>query len=386
MQGARRTSTSRVVIVCDLAKTFLRFRMPLALAIQGSGHEVHVVFSSATEEEIRRVEDDGLQAYVVGTERTRISPWRDARYLRHLRRLLQQLGPSTLLSYQIKVAALACIAARGVPGCRRFVLFPGLGVLVDAGAFAGIGGVVRRLAVAVFRRAFSGIDGVLVQNPDDHATLLGLRIIHPSTRYEIVNGSGVSLAEFCAEPRLEVPVRFLMAGRLLATKGFREFVAAARQLREERSAEVEFQIAGGLDHHPSAISGGELEAWTSDGHITYLGEVTDIRPYLHEASVFVLPSYYGEGTPRVILEAMAMSRPVITADSRGCREAVVEGETGRVVPPRDVEALAAAMDFYVGNHAAIASHGVAGRALAVDKYDVETVVQSMVRFLELDGR
>ncbi|MDG1491241.1 MAG: glycosyltransferase, partial [Planctomycetota bacterium] len=259
-------------------------------------------------------------------------------------------------------------------------------VLVDASAFAGRGGVVRRLAVAVFRRAFSGIDGVLVQNPDDHATLLGLRIINRSTRYEIVNGSGVSLADFCAEPRLEQPVRFLMAGRLLGTKGFREFVAAARLLRGGRSAEAEFQIAGGLDHHPAAISREELEAWMKEGHITYLGEVPDIRPHLNEASVFVLPSYYGEGTPRVILEAMAMSRPVITADSRGCREAVVEGETGRVVPPRDVEALATAMESYFDGGAAIVRHGLAGRARAVEKYEVGTVVRSMVAFLGLDRR
>ncbi|MDB4559354.1 hypothetical protein N9293_00470 [Planctomycetota bacterium] len=228
----------RLVLVCDLAKTYLRFRRPLFLAILEEGYEVHVVFTVASRDELSLVESDGMRGHVIPMDRAKIRPFGDLVYLMRLRYLLRKLQPSVLFSYQIKVAALSCLAARSIAGCRRFVLFPGLGFLVEQGSGPGRPGPVRALANVVFERAFRGVDGVLLQNSDDFDSLVELGIVSGTVRHTVVNGSGVPLEEFDAEPATEEPARFLMAGRLLATKGFREFVEAAKRLRAARGASV----------------------------------------------------------------------------------------------------------------------------------------------------
>lgn len=373
----------RVVIVCDLAKTFLRVRRHLARALVAEGHEVHAVFSAASERERQIVEGDGLTVHVVDMKRARFTPVHDGRNLVALRRLLRRLQPDVLFTYQLKAAVLSSLAARPLEGCRRFVLFPGLGILVDRAMDTGLRGGLRRLTLPILRFALEGVSGVIFQNPEDRETLIDLGLIDRDTRHVVVRGSGVPLDDFVAEPQTTLPTRFLMAGRLLTTKGFREFAEAARFVRRRAGADVEFQIAGPIDDHPAAITRSEVERWIAEGFVSYVGEVSDIRPLMREASVFVLPSYYGEGTPRVILEAMSMSRPVITADSRGCREAVEDGVTGVIVPPRDARSLAAAMEFYVNDRELRVRHGRAGRKLAEERYDVHGVVRSMLDFLEV---
>jgi glycosyltransferase involved in cell wall biosynthesis len=197
----------------------------------------------------------------------------------------------------------------------------------------------------------------------------------------LINGSGVDLEYFAPSPLPEQPV-FLMIARLLGAKGVREYAAAALRIRSRRSG-ARFLLAGYRDGGPDCIRAAELDGWVSEG-LEYLGPLGDVRPAIRESSVYVLPSYR-EGTPRSVLEAMAMGRPIITADVPGCRETVVHGKNGLLVPPRDPESLAAAMESLIEQPGLRAEMGARSLELCRSKYDVDAVNTALLEHLGLLG-
>ena len=165
---------------------------------------------------------------------------------------------------------------------------------------------------------------------------------------------------------LSVP-HFLLIARLLGDKGIREYVQAAKLVKQQYP-EAQFDLVGGLDTNPTSISQAELDQWIAAGTINFLGRLSDVRPAIAECSVYVLPSYR-EGTPRTVLEAMAMGRAVITTDAPGCRETVLDGDNGFLVPVKDTDALAQAMLRFIEQPELIAQMGQRSRSIAEEKYD-----------------
>src|SRR5690606_1136521 len=159
-------------------------------------------------------------------------------------------------------------------------------------------------------------------------------------------GSGVDLDQFNVAALPEQPV-FLLIARLLESKGIREYAEAARIIKR-KYPEAQFRLVGWFDSSRTSITPEELREWTDGNLIHYLGSLTDVRPAIADARIFVLPSYYREGTPRTILEAMAMGRPIITTNAPGCKETVRDGWNGFLVAPRNPQALAAAMERLLG--------------------------------------
>lgn len=187
--------------------------------------------------------------------------------------------------------------------------------------------------------------------------------------------------------------RFLLIARLLADKGIREYVEAARRVRRE-FPEAQFHLVGPTDPSPVCIPLSEVESWVAEGVVVYHGSQADVRPFLRDCSVYVLPSNYGEGTPRTVLEGMATGRAVITTDAPGCRETIFaagpadaervrEGENGCLVPVKSVEPLVAAMLRHLRDPALTLRQGEAGRRLAEEHYDVHKVNQGMLQFMGL---
>ncbi len=194
----------------------------------------------------------------------------------------------------------------------------------------------------------------------------------------VLNGSGVHLDKFPVAPKPSSRASFLMIARLLEAKGVREFVAAASELRDLHS-DVSFRLAGWIDTSPDSISRSELEEWIDQGHIEFLGRLNDVRPAIANSTVYVLPSFYREGTPRTILEAMAMGRAIITTDAPGCRETVIDGENGFLVPVKSIDALVDAMQKFINDPELAVRMGKRSREIAEEKYDVHKVNAVMLR-------
>lgn len=371
---------ARVALIAGQAQSLVNFRGPLIDALLTQGHDVHAFGPAADAATLEWLGARGVTYCAVPLARTGLSPIGDAATLRALFTRFRGIRPDVVIAYTIKPVIYGMIAARlaGVP--RRYAMITGLGYAFTDGAQSLKRRVARLAAMTLYRLGLAQAHKVLFQNGDDLGEFRQLGLLSASTPTGLVNGSGVDLARFTPQPLPDAPV-FLMIGRLVADKGVVEYIQASRALRAARPA-ARCILVGARDCNPAAMPTGLLERAVADGVIDWRGEMPDVRPAIAESSVFVLPSYR-EGTPRSVLEAMAMGRPVITTDAPGCRETVSDGVNGILVPVRDTAALVRAMVLLCDDVGLRARMGQAGLACARARYDAGVVARSVLEHFDL---
>jgi glycosyltransferase involved in cell wall biosynthesis len=367
----------RVLLIASLAESLVNFRGALIKAFLRHGMDVHVaapelLADSAVCQQLKAL---GVQVHNISLHRTGCNPITDVATLFSLYQLLRNIRPSHVLGYTIKPVVYGSIAARlaGVP--NRYVLITGLGYAFGK-EDGGIHWWLGRLAQQLYRLALGGVHKVFFQNPDNEALFRRLSLLSKRIPSVVVNGSGVDIERFQKWSLPLGPPRFLLIARLLSSKGVREYAQAARILRK-KYPKVCFALVGWIDNNPDAIDRSELDEWIEQEVLDYQGHLRDVRPAIEACSVYVLPSY-SEGTPRTVLEAMAMGRAIITTDAPGCRETVVDGKNGFLVPVRSVEALVQTMELFIHDDGLAASMGQRSREIAEDKYDVHKVNGKML--------
>jgi glycosyltransferase involved in cell wall biosynthesis len=350
-------------------ETAYGFRGPLIQALIASGLAVDVVGPDVDDPFRERVESLGARTHRIAISRAGKNPLNELATVLALARLLRQLGPDVSFAYFAKPVIYTSLAGALARVPARYALIAGLGH-----AFSGDGSSRRVLAAALrclYRIALRLNRRVFFQNPDDQRLFLEAGIVEHDAAVRIA-GTGVDLAFYDFHEPAAEPITFVLAARLIAEKGIRELAEAARILRD-RGWRPRCVILGGLDDNPSALRRAELDAWVDERIVEWAGAVEDIRPWLRESSVYVLPSYYREGVPRSIQEAMALGRPIITTDMPGCRETVEPGRNGLLVSPRDAAALADAMERYLVDTDRIEAEGRESRRLAESCYDVHRI-------------
>lgn len=365
----------RVLLIGSFADSVRKFRGPLIEELQAKGVQVHVAvpdFEGAVDLK-NWTERQDLGLHNIPLRRTGTNPFADVMLLVRLYRLMRQLRPSATLSYTIKPVIYGTIAAWLAGVQQRYALVTGLGYAFTESRK----GVLIRVVRILYRFALGKAEKVIFQNPDDERMFRELQLLPAFVPSVVVNGSGVDLLEFSMQPLPYTSPVFLMIGRLLGDKGVREYAQAAREVKATFPFAV-FRLAGWIDSNPDAVTRVELDQWVQDGTLEFLGKLEDVRPAIAEATVYVLPSYR-EGTPRTVLEAMAMGRPIITTDAPGCRETVIEGENGYLVPLKSVDGLVEAMQRFLHNPRLAARMGRRSREIAEDKYDVAKVNAVMLR-------
>ena len=350
--------------------------------IKAEGHQVVAVSphndgAPLVHMELERL---GVEFYTIELARGGMNPFRDFRAVQALKRLFRRIQPDVVLAYTAKPVMYGGIAIGRLSGIRFFPLITGLGyAFIDGHGFKRR--FVRKVVEYLYRRSLAGADAVIFQNSDDELLFRERKLIPASVPSALVNGSGVDLEAFPPQSLAPAPI-FLMLARLVADKGVREYVEAARMVRQ-RYPQAVFRLAGGLDPNPAGIQQRELQAWIETGAIEYLGEVRPVQDALAHCRFYVLPSYR-EGTPRSVLEAMATGRPIIATDAPGCRETVEHGVNGLLIPPRDARALADAMiRMMESSGAEVQRMADASLALAREKFDVHKVNQQMLEIMGL---
>ena len=372
----------KVLVVASLAESLVNFRGPLIKAFQERGFDVHVAapdFSSSHETRIV-LESKGITTHQITMSRTGMNPLADARCLWSLWVLMLNIRPDVMFAYTIKPAIYGALAANLAGVRKRFVLVTGLGYAFTGNAL-GIRRFVKSIVQGLYAIALRKVEKVFFQNPDDESCFKELGLIGKNASSFVVNGSGVDLATFDVMPLPSDSVNFLLIARLLGDKGVREYVEAARLVRQAYPS-VRFRLVGWIDSNPDAIDRAELDQWINEGTVEYLGRLNDVRGVIAACSVYVLPSYR-EGTPRTVLEAMAMGRAIITTDAPGCRETVINGYNGFLVPIKSVSELERAMKRFIVDEALVRSMGSCSRALAEKKYDVNKVNETMISEMNL---
>lgn len=361
----------RLLYVVPDARFFVTHRMALALAARASGYDVHVATPQA--DEAATIVAAGLSWHRVRFGPLRRKPWSDLQSLVDLLRLNRKLRPSLVHHVTFKAVLYGTIAAR-IAGARAIVnAMTGLGEVFDQATRTDRFWV--RVTLGLFRR-FVHHDrmAVILQNPDDLELLVGEGALRRD-QARLIRGSGVDPEVFCPVKRepSAIPL-ILFIGRVISTKGVREFVEAARRLRS-RGVGARFALAGELDDGSGrAMARDEVDAWERAGIIEYLGFHRDPRPIYALADVVCLPSYRVEGLPKVLLEAASCEIPIVTTDTPGCREIVVDGENGILVPPRDAEAVAAALKRLIDDPALRGRMGKRGRQKVIEEFSIEQVI------------
>lgn len=357
----------RLALITSQAFSLANFRGTLIRTLRSRGVEVLALAPDYDEATRAAVEELGARAIDYPGSRTGTNPLRDLSDTIRLALLLRQLKPDVSLGYFIKPVTYGTIAAwlAGVP--RRFAMIEGLGyVFIGGEERQGLRRrLLRALVTRLYRFALSRTEKVFFLNADDISEFVDSGLVDRRKAVKL-GAIGVDLDAWNPAPPVVAPLTFVMTARLLREKGVVEYAEAAR-LVKTKHPETRFILLGALDSNPGVIARSEAEGWVREGLLEWPGHVP-VRPWLAQASVYVLPSYR-EGVPRSTQEAMAMARPVITTDVPGCRETVRDGVNGFLVPARDPEALAAAMLRFVENPELVVTMGPASRAMAEESFD-----------------
>ena len=371
-----------IALTASHAPSLLLFRRPLIEAIVSRGHDVLAISPGITAAIARELEGLGASHCEIPLSRTGLNPLSDVLTTRTLTQIFRARRPDIVMGYTPKPAIYASLAAARARIPRIVPMITGLGY-----AFLEDGGIKGRLihqaTKALYARAFAVSHSVIFHNLDDRVVLAEAGCIPPGLPTHVVNGSGVDLNHYALSPLppLDQGMTFLMIARLVRYKGIAEYCAAAAMLKPKAPL-ARWLLIGPPETGSAGFPSSDLEK--SGGAVTYLGEIADVRPHLHDAHVYVLPSY-GEGMPRTVLEALAIGRPIITTDARGCRETVEEGQNGVLVPPGDAHALAKAMAGMLEHPDQLSAMGRESRQIAERDFDVRKVNAAMLEALGLSS-
>jgi glycosyltransferase involved in cell wall biosynthesis len=362
------SNAKKVALVVNTAWNIVNFRLGLIKALIESGYQVVAIAPPDTY--VDRIVQTGCKFVPLKRlERKGTNPVRDLQLTHELYRIFKKEAIDIALLYTIKPNIYGSIAAN-LANIPTICTVTGLGY-----SFISTG-LVSRIAKGLYKRAFRRATRIAFQNRDD----LQLFIEQGLAKQEkciLIKGSGINTEHFAPAPKNVETNQFifLFVGRLLFDKGVRELLQAAKEIKEQQP-EVEFWMVGALDEdNPSCISHELLIEYQKEGVVRYFGVSDKVREIMQDADVVVLPSYR-EGLPRVMLEALSMAKPIITTDTAGCRETVVDGKNGYMVPIKHADALRDAMKKMLQHSKEeLQDMGAEGRKMALEEFDEKIIVQ-----------
>lgn len=369
----------KILYVVNNAGFFCSHRLPLALAARAAGHEVALLTGQASSPTIEaaaleQIRHHGLTHHLTTFRSGGLRPWSELLGLLQIVVLMLRWGPDLVHCVSPKGLLYGGIAARLTRRSAVVLAVSGMGSLFAAGQ-QRTARLAQRAYLWLARVAYGHPNcRVIVQNADDRRLLVGQGLVS-GENVTLIPGSGVPLHRYRPRPWPERENLVILPARLLRDKGVQEFVEAARRLRAA-GCTWRFALVGTADYeNPSAIPVSQIRSWVDEGCVEWWGHHEDMVAVFAQARIVCLPSYR-EGMPKALLEAAAAGCAVVTADSVGCREAVLPGVSGDLVPVRDVPALTDVLKRLIDDPARQMAYGEAGRRLAHERFGLDAVVAS----------
>lgn len=371
-----------IAVLHSNANYLTGLRLPLMRELRRSGYNVMAIAPNMESRHVAILNRNGIEGMRCDLDATGFNPIIDLTNMFRLVALLKKLRPGVILTNTAKPVIYGTFAAKLAGISRRYALVSGLGyAFTDDGTIRNHRkSFVRAVISVLYAMALRFNGAVIFQNQDDLQELCSKRICN-RRRAHVVAGSGVDISEYSYKERTRAGLTFIFVGRVLMEKGVRNYLEAARIVKEELP-HAKFLLIGDIDNNPSALTVSEIRPYVLDGTVRCVHGVTDVRPWLYQANVFVLPSYR-EGVPRSTLEAMATGLAVITTDVPGCRETVSDGINGLLVNVRDTCSLASAMVRLGKDPDLIARMGRASRELVEKIFDVTLINRDMCRIMDV---
>lgn len=367
----------KIIFLASCPLSLINFRLHLMQEFLARNYQV-VAIAPFDAEIKKQLTILNIKFIATPLARNGINPFKDLWHIVKLFRLIKKEDPELILSYTIKPVIYGSFTAKLAQVPYIYSMITGTGYAFTESNF--ISKIIGLIAKKMLRFTLKMNHKVFFQNKDNADLFNEKKLIKMSEQAVIINGSGVDL-KFYQRADLPIELSFLLIARLIADKGIREYVTAAKVIKG-KYPHLRFKLAGWIDTNPHAISEQELQTWIKEGTIEYLGRLKDVRETIAQASVFVLPSY-SEGTPRTVLEAMAMGRPIITTHAPGCKETVVHGVNGLLIPIRDSQALVAAMQYFIDFPNKITEMAEQSYALVNKKYNVHQVNQEILKAMQI---
>lgn len=365
----------KFILVSPKNRTVYNFRGDLVKRIRACGYRV--IVTGPNKDYIDKIRALDAEFVEIPMQKNGINPMEDLKYQKALYKLFQREKPDVVLGYTSKPVIYGSIAAKraGVPHVAAMVTGAGYAFTAETQKARIIRGIMSML----YRKAFSCADTVIFQNPDDKDQFIQAHLLK-ERKCHVVNGSGVNHEKFpvCVFPER---IAFFMLSRIMYSKGVREYLEACSIIKK-KYPEVRCILLGACENIQDSLPYTDLQGYIDSGIIEHFDETECVADYYKQCSVYVLPSYR-EGTPRTVLEAMSMGRPVITTDAPGCRGTVIDGKTGFLVPVKDAQAVADRMERFIKNPELIIEMGAAGAQYCREKFDVYKVNREMCRLLNI---
>lgn len=363
----------RVLLVVNEVDWFWSHRLPLAKEILSEKH--HLILASHEACSDTELDKFGIDAVNIPRISSNFNPYAHLKLLVSLARTLMTVKPDLVHVITIRYAIYVGLVAKIIRYKPVIVTVAGLGSLFSSPTLKMR--TLRFFLTPLLRFALGGEGRLnIFQNPDDRENLLELKIGRADQAF-LIRGSGVDIKDYPFVPYQESihPPKVLFASRLLRDKGVSSVIEAARILKEQ-NVPIEFIIAGGLiDGNSRFISRKEIENAHAEGVVNWLGNVSSVAQLMQESIMVVFPSFYGEGVPKVLLEAAATGRPIITCDVPGCREAVIDGLNGILIPPKNPNALAQEIVALIADKPKRHAQGEAGRRMVEQEFRTELVIK-----------
>jgi len=367
----------KIAVLSSHTSSLVWFRMDMMKDFVKNGHTVIALGSEPEKKWKAKFKENNIEYRQLYVERNGVNPFRDLKTCKELHQFMKKEKPDKVFAYHAKTVVYGSLAAK-LNGIKEvYPLIAGLGSIFRGTGFKNR--IVKTIMKIEYWAACKASKKVFFQNNDDKNEFVKNGLIKED-QIVIINGSGVNLEKFKPKPLPTEPA-FLFIGRLIKDKGVMEYLEACKRIKETHP-NIRCLLVGPYDSNTSALQPEELEPYLDKGIIEYFGEQSDVRPFITDCSTYVLPSYH-EGTPKTVLEAMAMGRSIITSDAPGCRETVTNGENGYLVGVKDIEGLVEKMEYLIAHPNANRKMGEKSLKLAKEKYDVNIVNQSIMKTMGL---
>lgn len=367
----------KFILISPKNRSAYNFRGDLIKDIQAKGYDVFV--TGPNQEGVEKIEALGAKFIEVPVNKNGTNPFADITYCLKLRKIMKAEKADAILGYTIKPVIYGSIAGWLAGVKNRTAMVTGAGYLFASKSFKAK--MIRLVSFMLYRMGLGAAQKVIFQNIDDLNEFVANGLVKRE-KCHVVNGSGVNMSKYTPAPYPVKPTFFFL-GRLVHSKGGLDFVKAAKIVKAEHP-DARFMILGKLEKNlPDAILPEEMMPYVDDGTVELFPETDDIPKYYAMTSVFVLPTAYREGTPRVILEAMASARAIITTNTPGCKETVVEGENGFFTGIHNPEELADRILFFISNPDKIEEYGSKSLEICIKKYDVSIINKNMLDIMGL---
>lgn len=374
----------KVIMVGTVASSFYGFRADLIRALLKKGHQVYAFTSEYTTEDLKKIENLGATPVIYTLNRGGLNPLADMIATYQLSNKIKAINPDLVFSYFSKPVIFGTLAAKLAQVPRVIGMLEGLGYTFteQPEGLSKKTQLIKKIQVFLYKIALPQLDQLIFLNPDDPKDLLEKYAIQVK-KVEVLGGIGLNLHHYKYSENFNSNISFIFIARLLAEKGIHDYIKAAKIVKEKYPS-VKFTVLGAIDKEAlGSLKEEELENLVKTNIIEYPGHVSNVSEWIENSSVFVLPSYYREGVPRSTQEAMAIGRAIITTDVPGCRETVVDGVNGFLVPKWNPEALAEKMIYFIEHPEQVRLMGAESYKIAVEKFDAEKVNQRLVNILGL---